>query len=96
MAKNSELGLTGEGVAPLSIAEIDKAIAKYERKKEARCAVSPAEIAAKTELREALHANRDRLPKNAEGVPFYRADDRDYLLEEKLKVVKVESEAKDD
>jgi len=85
--KNPELpGVEGEGVAPLKIPEIDKAINKYQRKKEARCAVSPDEIAAKNELRAKLHEFRDRLPKNAAGVPFYRYDDRDYLLEEKLKV----------
>lgn len=96
MAKDSELQLKGAGVEPLSIPEIDKAISKYQKRKEARCAVSPDEIAAKSELRRLLHAHRDELPKTAEGVPFYRSDDRDYLLEEKLKVVKVDDGSGDD
>lgn len=91
MAKNEELGLSGAGVEALEIPEIDKAIAKYQRKKEARCQVSPGEIAAKQELRDLLHAHREELPVNGDGIPFYRSDDRDYLLEEKLKVRKVET-----
>lgn len=97
MAKNRELpGIEGEGVAPIEIPEIDKAIAKYQRKKEARCAASPDEIVAKKEVRELLHAHRDELPVNGDGVPFYRCDDRDYLLEEKLKVRKVHDDDDDD
>lgn len=92
MAKRDELpGMEGEGVAALEIEEIDKAIAKYQRKKEARCTASPGEIAAKQDLRDLLHKHRAKLPVNGDGVPFYRSEDRDYLLEEKLKVRKVES-----
>ena len=91
MPKNQDLGLTGDGVEPLNIPELEKAIAKYQKKKEARCQVSPAEIEAKQELKALLHQHRDKLPKNADGIHFYRCDDRDYLLEEKLKVQKVDS-----
>lgn len=96
MAKNQELGLAGQGVEPLEIPEIDKLIAKYQRKKEARCAETPGEFAAKQELQKALHAHRDELPRTEEGIPFYRSDDRDYLLEEKLKVRKVETGTDED
>lgn len=97
MPKNSELpGMEGEGVALLEIAEIDKAISKYQRKKEARCKETPGEIESKRELRVALHKHRDKLLVTAEGVPFYRHDDRDYFLEEKLTVKKVESADDDD
>ena len=78
-------GISGPGVAPLSIPEINKAIAKYEKKKEARCDASLDEIAAKRELTALLHANADKLPKNTDGNSFYRLDDIDYVLEEKLK-----------
>lgn len=91
MAKNQELGLSGQGVETLEIPEIEKAISKYQKKKEARCAETPGEFAAKQELQKLLHAHRDELPTTEEGIPFYRSDDRDYLLEEKLKVRKVES-----
>ena len=76
--------MEGEGVAPLEIPEIDKAIAKYEKRKEARVAESPGEIAAKKELKQILHQHRDKLPRNSDGTPFYRYEDTDYLLEEKL------------
>lgn len=94
--KNSELGLSGPGVAPLEIPEVEKAIAKYQKKKEARCAVSPDEVSAKNELRRLLHKHRDELPVDGEGNPFYRSGDRDYFLEEKLKVVKVDDGSGDE
>lgn len=85
-------GVEGPGVSLLTIEEVDKAIRKYERKKEARCAASPDEIAAKNELKATLHAHRDKLPLNEAGVPFYRSSDNvDYLLEEKLRRVKVDT-----
>lgn len=97
MPKNTELpGMEGEGVAVLEIEEIDKAISKYQRKKEARCQVSPGEIEAKQELAAALHKHRNKLPLSPEGVPFYRSDGRDYLLLEKLKVRKIETPEDDD
>lgn len=89
--KDQELGLNGPGVSPLEIPEIDKAITKYQKKKEARCAISPDEVAAKAELKAALHKHRDELPVDGNGIPFYRCDDRDYFLEEKLRVEKVDT-----
>lgn len=89
--KTQELpNMEGPGVAPLEIPEIDKAINRYQKRKEARCAESPGEVAAKKELKALLHAHRDKLPRNEEGTPFYRYDDRDYLLEEKLSVKRAE------
>lgn len=91
MAKN-ELGLTGEGVEPLEIPELDKAISKYQKKKTARCEASPDEISAKREVKAMLQKHRKDLPKNAEGISFYRCDDRDYLLDDKLVIHKVETD----
>lgn len=96
MARQTELDVKGDGVERLEIPEIEKAIAKYQRKKEARCQVSPGELEAKRELQAALHIHRDNLPVNAEGIPFYRCDDRDYLLSEKLLVKKVETDEEDE
>lgn len=78
-------GVEGEGVVPVSIADIDKAIGKYERAKEKRCAESPKEIGAKQELRALLHTHRAALPVNGDGQPFYRSEGVDYCLEETLK-----------
>jgi hypothetical protein len=92
-AKTGSLpGMSGEGVAPLSIASIDKAIDKYEQKKEQRCKASPGEIAAKQELLALLHKNRDKLPLNDDGHAFYRYEQVDYVLEETMKRKKVASE----
>ena len=95
-SKNNELGLTGPGVETVEIPEIEKAISKYQKFKEARCTASPTEIAAKTALRQLLHDNRKSLPINGDGVPFYRSDGRDYVLLETLKVRKVETEDEDE
>lgn len=86
----------GAGVASLVIPEVAKAVSKYEKKKEARCNASPGEIVAKAELKELLHAHRDKLPKNDNGNPFYRHDGTDYVLEEKLKRVSADEEGSDD
>lgn len=84
-------GMTGKGVEVLVLPSLDKAIEKYEQKKEARCKVSPAEVAAKDELLKTLHANRDKLPKNDDGNFYYRYEGVDYVLEESLKRKKVSS-----
>lgn len=88
MSKNTPdlPGVKGEGVSPLSIPDLNKAINKYQKKKDARCEASPDELAAKKEVRQLLHQYRDQLPVTGDDVPFYRYDGKDYLLEEKLKV----------
>jgi hypothetical protein len=93
MIKNQELpGVTGKGVEPLSINEIDQAIVKYEKRKEARCAESPGEVEAKKKLRDALHEHRDQLLIGENGERYYRLDDVDYVLEEVLKRRKVSAD----
>ncbi len=77
--------MTGRGVEPLSIPDIDKAVIAYERKKEKRCEASPGEISAKRDLKEQLAKYRDHLPKNEDGERFYRLDGVDYILTETLK-----------
>jgi hypothetical protein len=94
-SKNELPGMEGPGVEVLEIDAIDKAIAKYQRKKKARCEVSPDELVAKRELREILHKHRDKLPVTKEGVPFYRSEGRDYILQEKLTIEKVPDASED-
>ena len=79
------------GVTELKIPSITKAIEKYEEAKEKRCKASPAEVAAKTDLLEILHKNRDKLPQNEDGEHYYRHYGVDYVLEESLKRKKVSS-----
>jgi hypothetical protein len=78
-------GMTGKGVVGVVIPSLTKAINSYERKKEARCQVSPAEVSAKREVLALLHKHRDELPVTPEGQRFYRHDGVDYILEEVMK-----------
>ena len=91
-AKQEHIDLgNAPGVAPLVIDEIDKAVTKYERAKDKRCAESPAEVTYKRELRAILHARRDELHTDPEtGERFYRVDGKDYVLSEKLSIRKVD------
>lgn len=89
-------GVSGKGADRVSIEAVDKAIRKYEKKKDARCAETPGERDAKKELMAALHANLESLPRNAEGKRFYRYEVqdgkfKDYIIEDKL-VMKVVDE----
>lgn len=96
MPKN-ELPLgAGPGVAPLEIAELDKAISRYQKKKDARCEASPDEIKTKKELKALLHKHRGELPLNSDGIPFYRCEDRDYLLDDKMVIRKVHDDEDED
>jgi hypothetical protein len=87
--KQEELGVKGKGVEPPSIKSIDKAADEYQTAKDRRCRESPREVAAKGKLQELLHKNREALPKNEDGNPFYRYDGRDYCLAEKMTVKRV-------
>jgi hypothetical protein len=78
-------GMTGTGVAPLVIDEVDKAVKKYEREKNKRCEASPGELAAKRDLAKLLRAHQGELHVNEDGEYFYRTDGVDYILETKLK-----------
>jgi hypothetical protein len=67
--------MEGEGFETVTIPEIDKAADKYIKIKDARCKISPKEIAAKGELIDAIHAHQAQLPKDGEGSTVYRYDD---------------------
>lgn len=91
-AKNQELpAMTGKGVAKQVIPELEEAIDAYEAKKEARCAESPGEIAAKKTLEDKLHKHRDKLPQ-LDGVPYYATDERRYMLIERMAIKRIEQE----
>lgn len=88
-------GVTGPGVEPMKIPALDKFITKYETAKAKRCAESPGELQAKKELKFALHQQAASLPLNAEGIRFYRSSEyeKDYLLEETLKIKSINADA---
>lgn len=76
---------SGKGVVGVVIPSLTKAINAYERKKDARCQVSPGEVSAKREVLALLAKNRDALPVNEQGHRFYRHDGVDYILDEVMK-----------
>lgn len=99
--KNKTMSLpamTGPGVETPKIPALDKLVRKYEAAKEKRVMASPDEIAAKNELKFALHQNAASLPVNSDGFRFYRSEEyeKDFVLEETLKMKKFGTDDEDD
>lgn len=90
--------MTGPGVEVPKNPVLDKFIRKYEKAKEVRCSASPDEVAAKKELQFAMHQQKASLQTNDEGFSFYRSEEfeKDYVLQEKLKMKKFGAEDSDD
>lgn len=65
----------GPGVARIKFPEIDALARKYQKLKEKRCAITPSEDAAKTELLQAVHAHAKEIGRDGEGVIRYYAGD---------------------
>lgn len=84
-------GMTGKGVAPVTIPELDKLCEKYEREKEKRCKMTPKEVAAKSDLMDAMHKHSDKLSKNGDGELFYRYNDQDFVLQQGKETLKVKA-----
>jgi hypothetical protein len=92
--KTKEFDLTGPGVAPVRIKELDKLAEEYIEARDERLKLTPIEVAAKTKLIGALHeyANKIRLP---DGSLEYRYDEVVIMLtpgKETLKVKGISSE----
>lgn len=98
LEKPSELpGITGKGVAPLSIPEVEKAAKQYVRNRDARMEESKAEKDAKTKLIRSLHDNADKIGKDRNGAIVYRYEDMQVVLspgKEDVKVKNVHSSRK--
>jgi len=88
----SELGLTGKGVERVSIKEVDAAVAKYVKARDARMALTTKEVEAKTALITALRYNTDKLGADAEGTIIYRHDDLLVTLKHGKDELKVKTE----
>jgi hypothetical protein len=89
MAKQSDLpNVTGKGVAPVRITQLDKLAEAYTRERDKRLKQTPAEVAAKQKLIDALHAHADQL-RTPDGDLIYRYDEMMITLspgKEKLRV----------
>lgn len=86
---HQELGLKGEGVEPLRIPELDQLAQKYVVERDKRLRMTPKEVAAKSELIEALHDYADKIGRQKDGSLIYRYGDMVISLipgKEKLKV----------
>lgn len=94
-AKHADLpGMTGKGVAPVRIQAIDALAEAYIKERDKRLKLTPREVAAKTKLIDALHANAAKL-RNPDGDIVYRYDEMIVTLtpgKEKLSVAPVEHE----
>lgn len=84
-------GIQGPGVAPVSIPLINKLVAKYVHERDKRCAMTPREIAAKTELIDAMHENADKLGRDKSGALTYRHEDMVITLHPGKETLKVKS-----
>jgi hypothetical protein len=87
--KHAELGLTGKGVEPLRIPELDKLAEEYIKHRDKRLTLTPKEVSAKQTLIEAMHVNADKIGPQPDGSLVYRYDEMIIRLEpgkEKLKV----------
>jgi hypothetical protein len=86
--------MTGKGVAPLRIPEVDKLAEAYVRERDKRLKLTPREVSAKQSLIAALHAHEDKI-KQPDGTFVYRYDEMVITLvpgKEKLKVEGIEAE----
>jgi len=73
-------GIIGKGVEIVKIPELDKALRKWEKHKEARCAETPHEVSAKQDAIAEFHKHEDKIPKDSEGNLIYRMGDLVYKI----------------
>jgi len=88
MAKQTELKIVGKGAEPVRIPSIDKLAEAYVTERDKRLRQTPKEVAAKSKLIDALHANADKL-RTPDGDLIYRYDEMLITLtpgKEKLRV----------
>lgn len=91
-AKQPDLpGVTGEGVSPLSIPEIDKAAEKYIRERDKRKEISPKEKEAKDNLIDTIEKNLDKLVPDSEGTIIYTYEGEVVIYKPKKADVRVKT-----
>jgi hypothetical protein len=86
--QNAELGLTGKGVEPVRIEEIDKLIEKYIKIRDERMKLTSRESEAKEKLVDAMHGYAEQL-EQPDGDLVYRFNETIVSLiagPEKLKI----------
>ena len=84
-------GIEGAGVAPVRIAEIDDLAERYIKERDKRCAMTPKELAAKSNLTDAMHRHAEELGRDSDGVIRYQYDDLVVELRPGKEVLKVKT-----
>jgi hypothetical protein len=73
--RNELPGMTGAGVAPVAIEDVDKCVDKYVELRNTRMEYNRLEVEAKRALISSLHANEDKIGRHKDGALVYRHDD---------------------
>jgi hypothetical protein len=93
MAKASDLpGITGKGVAPISIPEVDDCVDEYVGKRDKRMDMTRKEVEAKGKLIGALRANAEKIGTDKDGTIIYRHEDLIVTLKHGKDDLKVRTE----
>jgi hypothetical protein len=93
MAKSTELpGMTGKGVAPVSIPEVDALVDDYVKKRDARMERTKLEVEAKDKLITSLRYHAAKIGADADGAITYRHDDLIVTLKHGKDDLKVRTE----
>lgn len=99
--KTGNLPLAGPGVSPVTIPELDEALADYKTKRDARCAASKEEGPAKELVLSLFHKNAEKL-QDGKGVLRYKFQDEDVVVDvfivaakEKIKFGKADKNAEE-
>jgi hypothetical protein len=85
-------GMTGKGVAPIQLPEIDDLVHDYVDKRDLRMERTRLEVEAKTRLITALRENADKLGTDKQGTIIYRHDDLVVTLKHGKDDLKVRTE----
>jgi hypothetical protein len=88
MTKTPELELTGEGVAPIHIKELDEKVDAYIQERDQRIILTRREVEAKSAVLEVMHKHADQL-RTSDGTLAYHYDETLVTVipgKEKLKV----------
>lgn len=98
--KSVELpGITGKGVAPVSIPKINKLCDAYVTLRDSRMATLKKEVEAKEKLVDVIHEHIEQIGEDENGEVVYRYEDTVITLkpgEEKLKVKAIGSDGDDE
>lgn len=86
-------GITGTGVAPISIPEVNDCVIDYVRARNQRMELTRLEVASKERLIATLHGHADKIGKDKDGTITYRHDDLVVTLKSGKEELKVKTTA---